>query len=219
MREIIPTIVPEIFEQLEAKIAQLRAFSRALHIDVGDGRFVPNTTWLPNEDEKIPAINAILFEAHLMVQDPLPAGIAFAHAGVSRIIAHVESFSDPSHIAPTFEAWRAAGAAEISLALTIDTTLDDAAPFLILADGMHMMTIGTIGTQGNIFEDRSLEKIRAAAERFPLLPISVDGGIDEKNIVDVAKAGATRMCVGSALANADDPAALYQRLMEAANAV
>ena len=219
MREIIPTIVPTSFEHLEAEIARLRGFARAAHIDAGDGTFVPNTTWLPAGDESLPATNALLFEAHLMVQEPLELGVRFAKAGASRIIAHFESFSETSTIERACSAWREAGAKEVVLALKIDTPIEDAAPFLHLVDGVLIMTIANIGAQGQAFDAHGLERISAMSKQFPLLPITADGGINENTIHDVATAGASRMCVGAALAAADDPAALYQRLSHAANAV
>lgn len=219
MKEIIPTIIPESFDDLTTKIAHLRSFAHAVHIDAADGRFVPNTTWLPQEEDQLPATSALLFEAHLMVEEPLQTGISFAKAGASRIIAHFESFSERSEIAPAFEAWRGAGAQEIGLALKIETPIEDAAPFFLLADSILIMTIPKIGMQGNTFDVRGLERIRAVTKQFPLLPIAADGGINETNTQEVARAGASRICAGSALALAHDPAAVYQRLVAAANAV
>ena len=78
MVEIIPTVVPKNFEDVIAAKEKYSSFASALHIDAADGVFAPNTTWLPAPGDSLPDHQNYLYEAHLMVQNPLSVGIAFA---------------------------------------------------------------------------------------------------------------------------------------------
>lgn len=218
MSEIIPTIVPVSSDDLAAHIGTVRGFARSVHIDAADGRFVPNTTWLPQQGDRIPGLNALLVEAHLMLAEPLDAGVAFVKAGASRIIAHREAFADTVAIINAFDAWKMAGAQEVGLALKIDTAPESIMEIANQCDSILLMTISTLGQQGAAFDPASAARVTAFHERFPNLQIAVDGGINEENIAELAKAGATRFCVGSALAGVD-PASVYKRLHELVDAL
>lgn len=214
--EIIPTIVPASFEDIR-NAAERYAFASIIHIDAGDGRFVPNTTWQPNEGDILPT--ALSWEAHLMLTEPLEAGIRYAKAGASRIIAHLEVFEDSARIPYAFEAWKAAGAHEVGLALKINTPLEGLTPYASLCDSVLIMTIASIGQQGSPFDPRGIERIRVLHAQFPSLSIAADGGINESNIAALARAGATRFYVGSALASSADPTAVHKRLLDTVGTV
>lgn len=214
--EIIPTIVPSSFDDIRAA-ADRYPFARVVHIDAGDGRFVPNTTWQPVEGEMLPTTAA--WDAHLMVSDALESGIRYAKAGAMRIIAHLEAFEDHGAVPPAFEAWKAAGARDVGLALKIDTSLEGLAPYALLCDSIVIMTILSIGQQGSPFDPRGIERIKTLHTQFPSITIAADGGINESNIGELARAGASRFYVGSALASSIEPAAVYKRLQETAEAI
>lgn len=217
--EVIPTIVPTNFDDLAAKISVVRGFSRIVHIDAADGRFAPNTTWLPQTGERIPGLNALLVEAHLMVENPLEIGIAFAMAGASRLIAHREAFADTASIISTFDAWKREGVREVGLALRIDTDPLTIADVVARCDSVTLMSIAHIGQQGASFEASSIPRVATFHAQFPELLLAVDGGVSEANIQALSEAGAQRFCVGSALAAASDPAAVYKQLRGLVEAV
>ena len=217
MKEVLPTIVPETFADLSGKVNTLRSFASNIHIDAVDGVFAPNTTWLPGE--KLPDAQDIFYEAHLMVSDPHTIGINFARAGARRIIGHVEAFVNADAVSAAFDAWRTAGATEVGLALLIDTPLTLIEPYITHVDVVHLMTIPTIGSQGMMFDERSFARIEELHRIHPSLTISVDGGIMHDLIPKLITAGATRLSIGSAIQNADDPAIVYKSLLEEANRV
>lgn len=210
---IIPTVVPGSCEAAEDSAARWRGVAPVLHIDATDGDFASPATWAPSLQEKLP--EGIVWEAHLMVRDSLAWGERFIRAGARRIIVHMEAMSLPL-AAPLLEAWRAAGASEVGIALKLDTPFSLAAPLAPRIDVVHLMTIQTIGAQGQSFEPRSIDRIAEARSLFPRAVISVDGGINENNIQGVVRAGASRMCVGSALSSAADAQATYARLSKLA---
>ena len=78
--EIIPGILEQDWENIEKKIALVKPFAKTMHVDLLDGKFAPNTTWLDPEPFK-KYTKDILFEVHLMVDNPLQYLQPFADAG------------------------------------------------------------------------------------------------------------------------------------------
>jgi len=208
---IIPTVVPASVEEIKAVRERFPAAS-AIHIDVTDGVFAPKKTWTPPPGYKLPDAAQVLYEVHLMVDQPLAAGLAYAHAGARRMIGHVESFRHADAAQDIFMMWRGAGVKEIGLALKLDTLPKEVVPYADLVDFVHLMTIAEIGEQGKPFDERALERIARFHGQFPTLPMSIDGGVTEERIRALRDAGIARFCVGHALSMADDPAAAFDRL-------
>ena len=211
MSEIIPTVVPKSLEAVTTLVTKFKGIAQTLHIDVTDGDFAFPTTWIPKEGDMLPHYDGI-YEAHVMVRDARAHGEAFARAGAWRIIAHVECLGTIEEAQRTIDLWKVTGAHEAGAAILLNSplsTLDAISPYI---DCIHIMTIAKIGAQGAQLEERAMERVRDVRSRFPKMPISVDGGVNESNIAQLAQAGATRFCVGAALASAADPIAQYQVL-------
>lgn len=207
---IVPTVVPESVEGV-VKVAKAYSFAPVIHIDAADGRFAPNTTWMPTVGD---VFMEGAYEAHLMVKEPMVTGIAFARAGVKTIVGHVETTGTETEA--VFDAWRGAGATEVGLAILLQTPIDALEPYVHLCDRVLFMTIGSIGVQGIPFEESGITRIADFHTLHPHVPIAVDGGVSEKNIERLAQAGATIFSVGSAISKATDPAAMYTRLLSLA---
>jgi pentose-5-phosphate-3-epimerase len=112
--------------------------------------------------------------------------------------------------------WRLSGAREIGIAVLMDTPLSAIMPYASLCDEILVMTIATVGKQGIPFDERGIARVRELRERLPRMTIAADGGISEKNIHQLAEAGASRFCIGSAIEKQSDPAAAYTQLCTAA---
>lgn len=208
VREIIPTVVPDIFQDvLDAR--KRYAFATSLHIDAVDGTFAPGKTWLPLGGERLIDAKTTCYEAHLMIENPLSMGLAFVRAGVRRIIGHVEAFNHSEHAQETMGMWQKAGADDVGVAILMDTPLSELSPYASLIDTVLVMTISSIGKQGAPFDERAIGRISEIHARFPELTIAVDGGVSKSNIERLAEAGATRFCVGSALTKAKEPEQLF----------
>jgi len=211
---IVPTVVPQSLENVAAARKRY-AFAPSLHIDIVDGLFAPNVTWSVQPGEKLPDAAGMEYEVHLMVQQPLQAGVSFVRAGARRIIGHVEAFDHAEQASEAFNMWRTAGAQQTGIALLLSSPLDELHMYLQLVDFVHVMTIAEVGKQGFAFDSRSIERVAMIHARYPNTTISVDGGETAETVDDLKRAGATRFCVGSALTNAHDPAAEYARLQAA----
>ncbi len=218
MNEIIPTVVPKSLADIEAAHARYGSMAHTLHVDATDGDFAFPTTWMPSEGDALPAWSGV-WEVHVMVHDPRAAGEAFARAGAWRIIAHVEALGSAEDARNSFALWRLAGAREAVAALLIDTPIDTLEPIAEEINAIHLMSIVHIGAQGQELDERVYDRIAEAKQRFPHLPIAIDGGVNESNIAALVAAGATRLCVGAALARVADPRAAYDALAHAAHAV
>jgi ribulose-phosphate 3-epimerase len=221
--EIIPTVVPRALEDVLQTAARFASFAHTIHIDIADGTFAPNTTWLAEgaleasdgltkqlfrRDAGSPL--DITYEAHLMVSLPREVGLACIAAGASRIIGHIEAMQ--SETPAIFSAWKAAGAAEVGLGILFQTPIETLDPYIKMCDVVQMMSIASIGVQGIPYEESAPARIHALHERYPDLLIADDGGVSEKNIAELARAGVRRFCVGSALSHSGDSASTYRSL-------
>lgn len=213
--EIIPTVVPASAGDVAAAAARY-PFARTLHVDFADGRFAPNTTWLP-QGEFAP-IEGMALEAHLMMAEPRETGEILARGGFARIIGHVEAMGDRTP--EVFASWRASGAAECVIGSLFDTKIEALDPFVPLCDAVLFMAITAIGVQGLPADPHAAAHAAHLHTRFPNAMIEVDGAMSEGNISAIAAAGARRFCAGSSIAKAADPEAMYGKLLALAeNAV
>ena len=210
--EIIPTVVPKSIDDVIAARKRYGAFAPSLHIDIVDGVFAPNKTWMPGPVEKLPDAADANYEIHLMVENPLQSGLTFARSGASRIIGHVEAFPNAECAREAFDMWQKAGAKETGIAILLDTPLEELTFYLDLCDFVHVMTIAKIGKQGFKFDERSIERVAEIHARYPKVVISVDGGETKDVVDDLSHAGASRFCIGSTLAKAKDPSKTYAQL-------
>ena len=217
MIQIIPTCVPSSAEALAAGADAVRAYARSIHVDITDGLFAPAITWPYVKKGEFGKFNlagtrGLVTEVHLMIQNPRALGIEFALAGAERILGHVEAFTSPDAASGALREWKENGAREVGLGALLPTSIELIEPFVPLCDVVHLMTIASIGTQGIPYDARGMARIAEFHARFPDIPISVDGGVSEKNIAELVRAGARRFGVGSALSKAENPAAAYEAL-------
>lgn len=80
------------------------------------------------------------------------------------------------------------------------------------------MGIERVGFQGQMFDERALEVIKALRQKYPDVDIQVDGGVSLERVASLVRAGATRLIVGSAIFSSDDPQRAYKDISRAANA-
>lgn len=223
--DIVPTVVPRNRDELEGAIRAVSPFSKKIHVDIDDGLFVPQVTWpyigtdMYDCNVDISGLGEISIEAHLMVRDPKMIGTDLARASVKTIIGHIEACADISEAEKMLGSWRTAGAHEVGLAILLDTPMDKIVPYVSLCDVVQIMSVAKVGAQGAPFDPRATERIRTLHEAFPDLVISVDGGINMSNIAELVHAGATHLCVGSAIMREPAPALAYQQLTAAASAL
>jgi ribulose-phosphate 3-epimerase len=215
MIDIAPSILSADFAHLAEEIQTVeRAGASILHVDVMDGRFVPNITIGLPVVKAISRATRLPIDAHLMIVEPGQYAEQFVNAGAQMVSIHIEA--DP-HMHRTLSAIRAAGA-QAGIAINPGTSLSAIEESLKFADYVLLMSVNP-GFGGQNFIPESLDKLRRLRrmidERGLKTRIEIDGGIDADNIAEVAAAGAEIIVSGSAIFGADDPGVALRQLREA----
>jgi ribulose-phosphate 3-epimerase len=215
MIEIAPSILSADFTKLGQQIEIVEgAGASLLHVDVMDGRFVPNITVGLPVVQAISRATQLPIDAHLMIVEPGRYAEQFVKAGAQMVSIHVEA--DP-HAHRTLSAIRAAGG-QAGIAINPATPLSALDEALKFADYVLLMSVNP-GFGGQAFIPESLDKVRRLRkmidERGLTARIEIDGGIDAENIAEVASAGAEIIVSGSAIFGAPDPAVALRKLREA----
>lgn len=221
MYEIIPSPGTENKEwaEIEKKIEQVKPFARTIHIDVIDGKYVANKTFadphpfskytsqLPSGQRgQMVGDEGLVFEVHLMVDDPIQYLKPFSEAGFQRFIGQIEKMPDQEEFLA-----QAQLLGEAVLAIDKQTPVEAIkVPFDDL-DAVLVMTIQA-GYSGQKFEEALLEKVKSIRTKNEYLPIEVDGGINDETIAIAATAGANRFVATSFLFNFETPEMQFELL-------
>ncbi len=205
MLEIIPGILEKDWESIEKKIKLVKPLAKTVQIDVIDGKFAPNTTFLdPLPFKKY--TNELFFEVQLITDEPINYIEKFAKAGFKRFIGQIEKMSSQKEFLAYAKKFGEAG-----LSIDSSTALDEIKVDLNLVDCFTIMTVKA-GFSGQKFLFDVLPKLRTLREKTDK-PIEIDGGVNEETIGQLKSLGANRYIVNSALFNAVDLEAKYQELL------
>jgi ribulose-phosphate 3-epimerase len=211
---ITPSILNADFSNLQSEIAKIAKVSDLLHLDVMDNVFVPNFTFNFESASKIIKESSLPVDAHLMVADVDHIAPEYAQAGCASVTIHAEATKD---ISGTLRAIRKFGARS-GLALKPATQIEDYVDFIDDVDMFLIMTVEP-GFGGQKFMTDMMSKVSRTRAIIGSRPIwlQVDGGVSLETIEIAADAGADTFVAGSAVFNAQDPAAMVTALRELAS--
>jgi ribulose-phosphate 3-epimerase len=210
---LAPSLLSADFAALGEAVRAVESHCGLLHVDVMDGRFVPNLTVGPPVVAALKRVTTLPLDCHLMIVEPDRYLRDFAAAGASLLSVHQEACP---HLHRTVQTIRELGMRP-GVALNPATpaeSLDEVLPEL---DFVLVMSVNP-GFGGQKFIPGSLSKIRRLkariAERGLSCAVEVDGGVNASTLPALIEAGADWFVAGAAVFGAADPAAEARRLTE-----
>ena len=194
-KKIIPAIIAKSQQELEDKINKVKEFVEIIQLDIMDGKFVPNKS--VDFDFKLSNADCI-FEAHLMIENP-EEWIKKHSNKVDMVLAHIESCKKPKKVVNLVKK----NGKHVGFVLNPETPLSTIIEYIDDIDQVLIMTVNP-GFYGSPFLPKMLEKIKKLREIKTDLDIEVDGGVTDKTINLVDKAGANMFVSGSYIVKSND---------------
>lgn len=192
-----PSILASDFSKLKEEVESVKS-AKYLHLDIMDGRFVPNITYGPLVIEAIRPYSDSIFDTHLMIVEPEKYIKEFAEAGSDIITVHVEA---TDHIHRAIQMIKSAGCqAGVTLnpatsLTTIENVIDD-------VDLVLLMSVNP-GFGGQKFIPQMIDKVKRLKEMTEKSStdtlIEIDGGINFDNVKEVVEAGVDIIVSGSTI--------------------
>ena len=202
MIKLAPSILSADFARLLEDVKKVeKAGCEYLHIDVMDGHFVPNITLGPGIVKSLRKDVNMVFDAHLMIENPDNYIKEFADAGCDIIVVHQEACT---HLHRTIQNIKSHGI-KAGVALNPATPIETIKYVLQDVDMVLLMSVNPgFGGQSYIpVVTEKIKELKALIDKMNLdIDIEVDGGVKPSNIAEVVNAGANVIGAGSAIFNA-----------------
>lgn len=201
MLEIAPSILSADFANLGDNIRVVeKAGIKYLHIDVMDGKFVPSISFGMPVIRSIRKTTEMIFDVHLMIEEPERYITEFAECGADIITVHAEACL---HLDRVITQIKECGC-KAAVALNPATPLQTIEYVLDKLDMVLIMSVNP-GFGGQKYIPYATEKIKTLksmiTERNLATLIEVDGGVNASNVQEVADAGVDIAVMGSAVFN------------------
>lgn len=193
--EVIPAILVKNREQLLSHISRVKGLVSTVHIDVMDGKFVPNSTVGPADFVGLPT--GVSYEFHWMVKDPEEY---IKHVrGPHLHMVHVEAIRNWNAIKIVCKN----SGGTLGIVINPGTAIERLAPFMKDVSRVLVMSVNP-GFSGQSYIQTVEDKIRSLRKLFPNLEIEVDGGINPETAERASAAGADKIAAASAIYAAPD---------------
>ena len=213
--KLAPSILSADLGRLAEEVHEVETLgAEYIHVDVMDGRFVPNITLGPPVVKAVRAATKAVVDCHLMIVEPERYVADFASAGADIITVHVEA---SPHLQRTLHAIRALGK-RAGVVMNPHTPEDTLRYVMDDVDQILVMSVNP-GFGGQSFLPLVLPKVRALRQMIEAtgrdIDLEIDGGIGPENARLVWDAGANVLVAGSSIFGQKDRGAAMQRLRAA----
>lgn len=197
MVEISPSLLSANFADLQKDLDELKKSNiKYIHLDIMDGKFVPNISFGFPIIKNIRKDNDFIFDTHLMIDEPIRYIDEFKKSGSDIITVHYEACKD---IDETIKKIKESGL-KVGLSFKPKTDINKIIPYLEKIDLCLVMSVEP-GFGGQSFMEDSIEKIKTIRKYIDENNLSclveVDGGIKDYNLKKVIDAGADLVVSGS----------------------
>ncbi len=213
MSPIVPAVIPTSSKDIARTIELVTPFTHEVQIDIVDGIFVPFTSWPYGMEASIADLERYtkeyIVEVDLMLMEPERVILEYVNAGARMVVVHLESVHDLASIV----ALRKERDFKLGFSINNDTPLSVLTDVIHDADYVQLMGIAHIGSQGQPFDERVLERITALRQMFPTLLISIDGSVNAETVGRLGHAGADRCVSGSAILKQEHPEEAFNALV------
>ncbi len=213
---ITPAIFPESFEQLVERLFLLEGLSERVQVDICDGVFGLEKTWMPYLEKELPS--GFSYEFDLMVHDWRKFLQRALELKADRVIVHIDNFTreDLDEMRAMVAPYRVF----LGLSVSNDYDIHEFAHRVRVVETKYpkvfiqMMGIRKIGAQGQPFDDEVLRRVQFLHETFRQCDIQVDGSMNNETILKVLNRGASCAVVGSYLMNKGSTATSVRKTLE-----
>lgn len=212
MAIIAPSLLSADFLKLQSECNMLNESEADwYHLDVMDGRFVPNISFGPMVVEFFRKATGKTCDVHLMIEEPGKYAEAFKKAGADILSVHLEACP---HLHRNIQQIRSLGM-QAGVAINPHTPVGSLADVLADIDLVCMMSVNP-GFGGQSFIPHTLDKIRQLRkmidERSLHVKIEIDGGVTLENAKTILDAGADVLVAGNTVFKSADPKATIAAL-------
>ena len=204
--QVVPAILTEDPRVLETMVRQAESFTTYVQFDIMDGRFVLSRSITYEHLAALPM--KLSWEAHLMVENPEDYLEGFRQVGAQKVVFHYEATSSPDEVISLARNLSLG----VGLAVNPETPVSIIQPIVSKVDSVLFLTVHP-GFYGSQFIPEVLDKVVELRSTGLGVEISVDGGIGESNITEVARVGVDVIYVGSAIFLQPQPAESFRRLL------
>ena len=209
---IAPSLLAADFLKLDAECKMLQESEADwFHLDVMDGRFVPNISFGPMIIEFIRKTTTKTCDVHLMIEEPEKYAEQFKKAGADILTVHIEACR---HLHRNVQQIKSLGM-KAGVALNPHTPVETLTDILHEIDLVCLMSVNP-GFGGQSFIPYTLEKIKSLQkmirEKGLTVDIEIDGGVTVENAGAIVAAGATVLVAGNTVFKSADPKATIRQL-------